>query len=91
MSTAKVTLPLDRELTLTRTFDAPRALVFKMWTDPKHLAAWFGPKDFTNPVCEVDPHPSGRVHVVMHAPWGADYPMDGVFKRYSAGEDRLHQ
>jgi uncharacterized protein YndB with AHSA1/START domain len=33
----------ERELTITRVFDAPRALVFKVWTDPKHLAQWWGP------------------------------------------------
>lgn len=70
MSTAKVALPIHRELTLTRVFDAPRALVYKMWTDPKHLAEWFGPKQFTNPKCEVDARVGGRIHVVMRAPWG---------------------
>lgn len=48
-------LPMERELTIVRVFDAPRALVFRVWTDPKHLAQWWGPKGFTNPVCEVDP------------------------------------
>ncbi len=40
----------EREVTITRVFDAPRALVFAAWTDAKHLAQWWGPKDFTNPV-----------------------------------------
>ncbi len=77
---AKIALPLHRTLTLTRVFDAPRELVFKMWTDPKHLAQWFGPKEFTNPVAEVDPRAGGRIHVVMRAPWGSDYPMEGMFR-----------
>ena len=46
--------PLSRELTITRLFAAPRELVFRAWTDPQQLARWWGPKDFTNPVCEVD-------------------------------------
>ena len=50
--------PMERELVLTRIFDAPRELVFRMWTDPKHLARWWGPKDFTNPVCEVERGPA---------------------------------
>jgi uncharacterized protein YndB with AHSA1/START domain len=86
MSTAKVSLPIHRELTLTRVFDAPRELVFKMWTDPKHLAQWFGPKEFTNPVCEVDPRAGGRIHVLMRAPWGNEYPMEGVFREVVKNE-----
>ena len=39
------------ELVLTRTFEAPRSLVFKAWTDPRHVARWWGPHGFTNPVC----------------------------------------
>ena len=41
-------------VTLTRIFDAPRSLVWKAWTDPKMMAQWFGPRCFTNPVCELD-------------------------------------
>jgi uncharacterized protein YndB with AHSA1/START domain len=40
-------------VTLVRVFDAPRSLVFKAWTDPELMAKWWGPKDFTNPVCEL--------------------------------------
>ena len=82
MSTAKQYVPGDaeRELTLTRVFDAPRALVFKAWTDPEQLARWWGPKMFTNPVCEVDVRPGGKLRIVMRGPDGNDYPMRGVFK-----------
>jgi uncharacterized protein YndB with AHSA1/START domain len=38
----------DREVVTTRVIDAPRELVFKAWTDPEHLAQWWGPKGFTN-------------------------------------------
>jgi len=47
----------ERGFVITREFDAPRELVFKAWTDPKHLAQWWGPKGFTNPVCEWDVRP----------------------------------
>ena len=57
-----------------------------MWTDPKHLAQWFGPKDFTNPVCEVDPRAGGRIYVRMRAPWNAEYPMEGVFREVVKNE-----
>ena len=52
-------------LVLTRVFDAPRELMFRAWTDPKHLAQWFGPNGFTNPVCEVDLRPGGVWRHVM--------------------------
>jgi uncharacterized protein YndB with AHSA1/START domain len=67
-------------LVITRVFDAPRALVWKVWTDPVHLARWWGPKDFTNPVCEVDLQPGGTLNIVMRGPDGVDYPMTGVFR-----------
>jgi uncharacterized protein YndB with AHSA1/START domain len=70
----------ERELTITRIFNAPRERVFKAWTDPKELAKWWGPKTFTNPVCEVDLKPGGALRIVMRAPDGAEYPMQGVFR-----------
>ena len=73
-----------RELVLTRTFDAPRSLVFKAWTDPKHLVEWWGPRGFTNPVVEWDAKPGNRIYVVMRAPNGAEYPMGGEFREVSA-------
>jgi uncharacterized protein YndB with AHSA1/START domain len=69
-----------KELTLTRIFDAPRELVWKAWTDPKLLARWWGPKWFTNPVCEVDLRPGGTILIHMKGPDGAMYPMKGVFR-----------
>src|SRR3984893_18896000 len=70
----------ERELTLTRVFNAPREAVFKAWTDPQQLAKWWGPKGFTNPVCEVDLKPGGALKIVMRAPDGGEYPMQGVFR-----------
>ncbi len=79
-ATAQAAPFAKRELTITRIFDAPRSLVFKMWTDPKHVAQWWGPKGFTNPVCELDVRPGGALRIVMRAPDGVDYPMTGVFR-----------
>src|SRR6266568_8117778 len=70
----------ERELTITRILDAPRALVFKAWTEAEHLAQWWGPKGFTNPVCEIDLRPGGALRIVMRAPDGAEYPMKGIFR-----------
>lgn len=64
-------------LTLTRVFNAPRALVFEAWTDPKHLAEWWGPHAFTNARCEWDFRPGGKIHVDMQGPEGTVYPMVG--------------
>jgi uncharacterized protein YndB with AHSA1/START domain len=76
----------ERELVITRVFDAPRQLVFKAWTDPKHLAQWWGPKGFTNPVCELDVRPGGAILIHMRGPDGVVYPMKGVFHEIVAPE-----
>lgn len=70
----------ERTVVITRVFDAPRELVFEAWTDPVHLAAWFGPKGYTNPVCEVDLRIGGKLRIVMRAPDGAQHPMIGIFR-----------
>ncbi|MDE3055014.1 MAG: SRPBCC domain-containing protein, partial [Gemmatimonadota bacterium] len=46
--------PTDRDIVIIREFDAPRPLVWDAWTRPEHLARWWGPRVFTNPVCELD-------------------------------------
>jgi uncharacterized protein YndB with AHSA1/START domain len=70
----------ERELTITRVFDAPRVLVFQAWTDPKHLAQWWGPQGFTNPVCEFDARAGGALRIHMRGPDGSIYPMKGVIQ-----------
>jgi uncharacterized protein YndB with AHSA1/START domain len=67
-------------LVITRVFDAPRELVFKAWTDPAHLARWWGPHGFTNPVCEMDVRPGGAYCIVMRGPDGVEYPVKGVYR-----------
>jgi uncharacterized protein YndB with AHSA1/START domain/uncharacterized membrane protein YphA (DoxX/SURF4 family) len=69
----------ENELTLTRIINAPRALVWKVWTNPKHLARWWGPKGFSNPVCIVDVHPGGSIRIDMRGPDGTMYPMTGKY------------
>jgi uncharacterized protein YndB with AHSA1/START domain len=73
-------------VTITRTFNAPRALVWKCWTDSAHMAQWFGPKGFTNPICEVDARVGGNLRIVMRGPDGNDYPTKGVFREVVAPE-----
>jgi uncharacterized protein YndB with AHSA1/START domain/uncharacterized membrane protein YphA (DoxX/SURF4 family) len=69
----------ENELTLTRLIDAPRNVVWKVWTDPKLLAQWWGPKGFTNPVCEIDVYSGGSIRIDMCGPDGTVYPMTGKY------------
>ncbi|MBI3507931.1 MAG: SRPBCC domain-containing protein [Proteobacteria bacterium] len=58
------------EFTISRVFEAPRALVFKTFTDAAHLARWFGPKGFTMQACKLDLRPGGVFHYGMRSPDG---------------------
>jgi uncharacterized protein YndB with AHSA1/START domain len=69
----------EATVTLTRVLDAPRALVWRAWTDPKHMGQWFGPRGFTAD-CELDLRVGGAFRIVMHGPDGNDYPMKGMFR-----------
>jgi uncharacterized protein YndB with AHSA1/START domain len=70
-----------RELTITRTFDAPRELVWKAWTDPDMLMRWWGPKVFTAPMCRLDLRVGGKYLYCMRSPEGQDYYSTGVFQK----------
>jgi uncharacterized protein YndB with AHSA1/START domain len=69
-----------RELTLVRTFDAQRELVFAAFTDPRYLAQWWGPHGFTNPVCEFNARPGGALRIHMRGPDGGIYKAQGVVR-----------
>ena len=68
-----------KELTITELLNAPRSLTWRTWTDARHVAEWWGPHEFTNPVCEWDARPGGLIRIEMQAPDGTLYPMRGVF------------
>lgn len=68
------------DLTFVRTFDAPRELVFRVWTDPEHVKQWWGPHGYTNPVSIVEPHVGGRHKVHMKGPDGVELPAGGEFR-----------
>ena len=70
----------DREIVVTRVFDAPRALVFKLWTDPEHLAHWWGLNGFTITNYEMDVRLGGVWRFVMHGPNGVDYQNKVVYR-----------
>jgi len=68
------------EVNFTRVFDAPLQLVFKAWTDARHVAQWWGPTGFTNPRCELDLRTGGAIRIDMRGPDGTIYPMSGVYQ-----------
>src|SRR5579875_80837 len=73
--------PSDRELVITRTFDAPRRLVWDAFTDPKHLPHWHtGPDGFTMPVCEIDLRPGGRWRYVWRNRHGREFEATGTYR-----------
>ena len=63
----------DREIVATRVFDAPSELVWDAFTQPEHIAQWFGPRGFTNTIHAMDVRPGGRWTFIMHGPDGVDY------------------
>ncbi len=69
----------DREILISRTFDAPRELVWKAMTDPQHVVHWWGPDGFTTTVETMDLRVGGAWKHVMHGPDGTDYPNSSVF------------
>ena len=74
--TAKNSIDLERDprsIIGSRVLDAPRALVFSAWTNPKHLAQWWGPNGFTTTTHAYDFRPGGVWRFVMHGPDGRDY------------------
>ena len=71
---------------IVRVFDAPRALVWQAWTDPKMMAQWFGPRGFSSRVPELDVRVGGSLRIVMQGPDGNDYPMKGTFREVAAPE-----
>jgi uncharacterized protein YndB with AHSA1/START domain len=86
-----------RAIIADRVFDAPRELVFAVWTDPKHLAQWWGPNGFTTTTHSFDLRPGGAWRFVMHGPDGRDYqnritfetvmPPERLVYRHGGGED----
>jgi uncharacterized protein YndB with AHSA1/START domain len=70
----------ERELVITRVLDAPRSLVFKLWTRPEHLARWWGPQGFTTISCEMDVRPGGAWFRCMRSPEGSLYTKRGIYR-----------
>ena len=74
------------DLVLTRTFRAPRRLVFDAFSKAEHVSRWFAPKPLTMPRCELDFRPGGAFSFVMRAPDGTDFPFVGEFREIVPAE-----
>jgi uncharacterized protein YndB with AHSA1/START domain len=75
-----LTMPSDRELVITRTFDAPRRLVFEALTKCEHVARWYGPRRFTLASCEMDIRPGGRWRFVVRDADGSEFGFAGEYR-----------
>jgi uncharacterized protein YndB with AHSA1/START domain len=83
----EITTPSDREIAMTRTFDAARRLVFDAFTKPELIQRWLGVRaGWTMPVCEVDLRVGGKYRYVWRGPKGNDMGMGGVFREIVAPE-----
>jgi uncharacterized protein YndB with AHSA1/START domain len=88
--TLRVTTPSDREIVLTRIFDAPRDLVFDAFSKPELLKRWFGPRGWSLVVCEVDFKVGGGFRFVLRGPDGREMGMRGVYKEIVPPERSVH-
>jgi uncharacterized protein YndB with AHSA1/START domain len=88
--TLQVTTPTDREIVVTRVFDAPRHLVFDAFTKPELLKRWFGPRGWSLTVCEVDLRVGGTFRFILRGPDGKEMGMRGVYREIVAPERSVH-
>jgi uncharacterized protein YndB with AHSA1/START domain len=70
---------MERGILVERIFNAPRELVFDVWTKPEHVAQWWGPNGFTNTIQQMDVRAGGVWRFIMHGPDGVDYPNNITF------------
>lgn len=81
------TTPSDREVAMTRVFDAPRSLVWDAWTNPEHVPQWLlGPEGWTMPVCQIDLRPGGEWHFVWRRTDGTEMEMRGEYREVTPPE-----
>jgi uncharacterized protein YndB with AHSA1/START domain len=77
---ATLTMPSERELVITRVFDAPPKLVWEAMTNPEHVRQWYGLRSMTMSVCEIDLRPGGRWRYVMTGPDGGEFAFSGEYR-----------
>lgn len=71
----------NREMRMTRTYQAPIELMWEVWTDPDHIVNWWGPNGFTNTIHIMDLQEGGEWKLTMHGPDGTNFPNRSVFKK----------
>jgi uncharacterized protein YndB with AHSA1/START domain len=76
----KVTTPSDREIVMTRVFDAPRDLVFEAQTSCEHMSHWWGPRKYEVASCEIDFRPGGKWRILHRGPDGDEHAFYGEFR-----------
>jgi uncharacterized protein YndB with AHSA1/START domain len=78
--------PGQHSVTITRSFDAPRELVFKAFTDPKHIPNWWGPRKYTTIIDKMEAKSGGEWRFVQHDESGNEFAFHGVFHEVKAPE-----
>ena len=76
----------ERDVVMTRVFNAPRRLVFDAWTRPELLVRWFGARGWSLPVCDIDLRPGGTYRYVMRGPDGAEVTLRGTYREVDPPE-----
>ena len=77
----EIAIPDDRQIVVTRIFDAPRAVVFEAWTKAEHVAHWWDPSGVPLAICEIDLRPNGAFRWVNRAPDGGEgYSFAGIYR-----------
>jgi uncharacterized protein YndB with AHSA1/START domain len=77
---AKFTKPSDREVVMTKDFDAPRELVWKAYTDPRLIPRWWGPRYLTTTIDKMDVKPGGAWRYISRGPDGSEFAFHGVYQ-----------
>ena len=82
----EVTTPTDREIVMTRRFDAPRTYVFEAWTKAEHVSHWWDPSGVPLAVCEIDLRPNGTFRWVNRGRAGEEFPFAGIYREIAPPE-----
>jgi uncharacterized protein YndB with AHSA1/START domain len=88
--TLQVAMPTDREIVMTRIFDAPRNMVFDAFTKPELLKRWFGPRGWSLVVCAIDLRVGGSWRFVLRGPDDKEMGMRGVYREVEAPSRSVH-
>jgi uncharacterized protein YndB with AHSA1/START domain len=86
----RITMPSDREFAMTRSFNAPRELVWEAVTKPEHVRRWYGCSAFTLAVCEIDLRVGGQYRYTMRTSEGVDHTMTGIYREIVKPERIIH-